>query len=753
MKKQPKQKINKDKIDKIDKKNIGPDSLAENRVDKQSQMGSVEYINRELSWLEFNERVLEEARDKSNPLMERLKFLAITSSNLDEFFMIRVASLKDLVNAGYREADPAGMTPVQQLTAISRRTHKMVQKQYSTYNRALIPALEREDIRIVKPDNLTTEQAEFVRNYYNSTVYPILTPLAVDAGRPFPLIGNRSINLCVRVEKPEQLTSESEDDDNLDPVHPDFAIIQIPSVIPRLLQLPDLPGSRSYILLEDIVRIHLSELFSGIEIISAGCFRIMRNADLDLEEEEAADLLKAIEKQLKMRQWGQVIRLEAEDDFDPVMLKLLKKLLPIDEEDVYEINGPLDLTMLFKLKAPENREDLYYLPYESQPSPMLSDDLFQSIRQHDVLLHHPYEQFEPVVELIREAAADPDVLAIKQTLYRVSGQSPIIASLAAAAEMGKQVMVLVELKARFDEENNINWARKLEKAGCHVIYGLVGLKTHSKITLIVRRDEDGIRRYVHLGTGNYNDITAGIYTDFGLLTCAENIGQDASAFFNMLSGYSEPHSWRRLVPAPYWLRPDTLRRIRQETMHARAGKKAQIIAKVNSLVDEELIHALYEASQAGVKIDLIVRGICCLRPGIAGMSENIRVRSIIGRFLEHSRIFYYYNDGQEDLFLASADWMPRNLDRRVEIMFPIEDEAVRTRIMQVLDIQLNDTNRSRLMQPDGSYIRVDRRGKVPLDCQIALCEEAVIAAGEDVSKLPERRFVPVEAENYEPDEI
>ena len=719
--------------------------------DKGNDVDS-KYINRELSWLEFNERVLEEARDKSNPLMERLKFLAITSSNLDEFFMIRVASLKDLVNAGYSEPDPAGLAPFEQLSAISDRTHKMVQKQYSTYNRALLPSLEKENIRILKPEELNNQQISFVNDYFISTVYPILTPLAVDAGRPFPLIGNKSLNLCIRVEKPELLTVEV-DNESEDALQPDFAIIQIPSVIPRLLLLPEEMDRTSYILLEDIVRMNLAELFNGVRIISTGCFRIMRNADLDLEEEEAADLLKAIEKQLKMRQWGQVIRLEAEDDFDPVMLELLKRLLPIDAADLYEINGPLDLTLLFKLKAPSTRDDLHYQKYEAQPSPLLDGDLFAAIRARDVLLHHPYEQFDPVVDLIRDAAQDPNVLAIKQTLYRVSGQSPIIASLADAAEMGKQVMVLVELKARFDEENNINWARKLEQAGCHVIYGLVGLKTHSKITLIVRRDEDGIRRYVHLGTGNYNDITAGIYTDFGLLTCAEGIGHDASAFFNMLSGYSEPLTWRKLVAAPYWLRPDTLRRIRQETRHALDGKPARIIAKVNSLVDEEIIGALYEASQAGVEIDLIVRGICCLRPGVPGLSESIRVRSIIGRFLEHSRIFYYHNDGQDDLFLASADWMPRNLDRRVEIMFPIEDEDVRARIMNVLKIQLADTDRSRIMQPDGSYLRVDRRGKVQLDCQIALCEEAIVAARLNDDKIQERRFIPVESDWYAPDEI
>jgi polyphosphate kinase len=710
----------------------------------------VMYINRELSWLEFNERVLEEARDKQNPLMERLKFLAITSSNLDEFFMIRVASLKDLVNVGYNEPDPAGLIPQQQLSAISVRTHRMVQKQYSTYNRTLLPVLSKNGIRILKPDQLNNQQRHFVSNYYNSTVFPILTPLAVDAGRPFPLIGNKSLNLCVRVEKPELLKeNDLTENEAQETSQPDFAIIQIPSVIPRLLTLPSDEERIDLIFLEDIVTMHLNELFSNVKIISSGCFRIMRNADLDIEEEDAADLLKAIEKQLKMRQWGQVIRLEAEESFDPEMLELLARLLPIEQEDVYMINGPLDLTFLFRLKALPQQFDLYYKNYEAQPSPQFDEeDLFACIRRRDILLHHPYEKFDYIVDLIRKAAADPDVLAIKQTLYRVSGQSPIIASLAEAAEQGKQVMVLVELKARFDEENNINWAKKLEKSGCHVIYGLVGLKTHSKITLIVRKDEDGIRRYVHLGTGNYNDITAGIYTDFGLLTCAENIGYDASAFFNMLSGYSEPVYWRKLIPAPLWLRKDTLKRIAQEAANARDGKKAKIIAKINSLVDEEVISALYEASQAGVKIDLIVRGICCLRPGVPGLSDNIRVRSIIGRFLEHSRIFYYFNNGSEDLFLSSADWMPRNLDRRVELSFPIDDPVIQKRIMSVLELQLADTNRSRIMMPDGRYQRVDRRGKTVIDCQIALCEEAMQAAGDSDHDWNSRRFIPVELSSW-----
>ena len=613
------------------------------------------YLNRELSWLEFNDRVLEEARDKQNPLLERLKYLAITCSNLDEFFMIRVASLKDLVNAGFDRPDPAGLNPQQQLAAISERTHQMVTRQYSTYNRALLPGLLKQEIKLLSPVDLNAEQRAFTEEYFRSTVFPILTPMAVDAARPFPLISNRTLNLCVRIEK----TGEGQE-----PAGPDFAIIQVPSVIPRLVQLPADSG-HEYILLEQVIRLYLDQLFSGVAIGPAGCFRIMRNADLDLDEEEAADLLKEIEKQLKMRQWGEVIRLEAEADFDETLLNWLINELDIDNQDIYQINGPLDLTFLNRLYLLADRSDLRYPVYEPQPSPLIGQpDIFAAIRQRDILLHHPYECFDPVIELVRSAAEDPEVLAIKQTLYRVSGNSPIVRHLAEAAERGKQVMVLVELKARFDEENNIHWARKLEQAGCHVIYGLVGLKTHSKITLVVRRDEDGIRRYVHLGTGNYNDQTARFYTDMGIMTCSESIGKDASAFFNMLSGYSAPQSWHKLIPAPFWLRRELERRIEQEMRLAAAGRPARMIIKTNALVDSALIDKLYQASAAGVRIDLIVRGICCLRPGVPGLSEQITVRSIIGRFLEHSRIFYFYNDGQEDLFLSSADWMPRNLDRR-----------------------------------------------------------------------------------------
>jgi polyphosphate kinase len=700
------------------------------------------YLNRELSWLEFNDRVLEEARDKQNPFLERLKFLAITCSNLDEFFMIRVASLKDLLNAGYDRPDPSGLNPQQQLQAISLRTHQMVARQYSTYNRALAPSLGKQSIQLIAAADLNEVQYAYIDAYFRSTVFPILTPMAIDAARPFPLISNKSLNLCVRIEADKNQETQAD-------AEPDFAIVQVPAVIPRLVALPvDASSSAShvFILLEQVIRLFLDQLFSGVKVGPAFCFRIMRNADLDLDEEEAADLLTEIEKQLKLRQWGEVIRLEAEDDFDPILLGKLISELDINEQDIYLINGPLDLTFLNRLYSLPGMDDLRYPEYKPQPSPLIEQaNLFAAIRQRDILLHHPYEQFDPVVELVRSAAIDPDVLAIKQTLYRVSGNSPIISYLAEAAERGKQVMVLVELKARFDEENNIHWARKLEQSGCHVIYGLVGLKTHSKITLVVRHDEDGIRRYVHLGTGNYNDQTARFYTDLGLMTCSESIGRDASAFFNMLSGYSSPQSWNKLTPAPFWLRRELEQRIDQEIRLARAGRQARIIIKTNSLVDPEMINRLYQASSAGVQIELLVRGICCLRPGVAGVSERITVRSIIGRFLEHSRIFYFYNDGQEDLFLSSADWMPRNLDRRVELMFPIEDPLLWQRVMKVIEVQLADTERTRLMLPDGSYVRVDRRGKPHMDCQMELCRLAVEAAQIKQELPADYRFEPADS--------
>ncbi len=698
------------------------------------------YINRELSWLDFNDRVLDEARDKENPLLERVKFLAITSSNLDEFFMIRVASLKDMTHAGYEGVDPAGMTAGEQLTAISEKTHTLVRKQYSTYNRVLYPELIKNGIRILSFKDLSGAQTKYLDHYFHQTVFPTLTPLAVDAGRPFPLISNRSLNICCLVQP---------GGDNPDQ-QPHLAVVQVPSVVARLVAVPS-EEHKDFVLLEDLVSRHLQELFRGSRILASGAFRIMRNADLDIEDEGAADLLKEIEKQVRMRQWGEVIRLEAEADLDDMLLDRLKSALKLNEDDLYLINGPLDLTFLFRLSGIPGFPHLRFEPYDPWVDEAIMADPFAAIRAGDRLLHHPYHAFDPVTELIRTAAKDPDVLAIKQTLYRVGGDSPIVKSLEEAAERGKQVLVLVELKARFDEENNIQWARRLEQAGCHVIYGLVGLKVHSKITLIVREEEDGIRRYVHLGTGNYNDQTARIYSDFSLFTCSESIGTDATEFFNMLSGYSAPLSWRRLIVAPYWLRREVTRLIEQEMRHAAEGKPARIVIKVNSLVDPEMISLLYRASQAGVDISLIVRGICCLRAGVPGLSDRISVRSIIGRFLEHSRVYLFHNDGQDDLFLASADLMERNLDRRVELFFPIEDPKAYDQVMSLLDLQLSDTNRTRIMDENGAYQSVDRRGKQRVDCQGELIGQVKKLGFEQLETKAEIRFTPAESEWEKPD--
>ena len=604
------------------------------------------YINRELSWVLFDKRVLGEARDKQNPLFERLKFLSITASNLDEFFMVRVASLKDMVNAGYEKKDIAGMTPLQQLEALNVATHSLVKEQYSIYNKTLLPLLLENGLRVIRRhEELTEEEGKFVDRFFEENVYPVLTPMAVDSSRPFPLIRNKSLNIGALVKKKN---GEGE---------LEFATVQVPSVLQRIVVLPEEEGKeKTVILLEEVIERNIQKLFLNYDIVCSYPFRIMRNADFSLDEDEAEDLLKEIEKQLKKRQWGQAIRLEVEDGIDKRLLAIIKAELSIGDGDIYRIDGPLDLTFLMKMYGLPGFDALKEQGYaKPQPVPQLPADcnIFEEISKGDILLHHPYETFAPVVDFIRQAARDKDVLAIKQTLYRVSGNSPIIAALAQAAENGKQVTVLVELKARFDEENNIVWAKMLEKAGCHVIYGLVGLKTHSKITLVVRQEEDGIRRYVHLGTGNYNDATAKLYTDVGLLTCAEPIGEDATAVFNMLSGYSEPLGWNKLSVAPLWLKDKFLYLINREKKNAEAGREGHIIAKVNSLCDKDIIEALYEAGAAGVKIELIIRGICCLKTGLPGIGRNITVRSIVGNFLEHSRIFYFANDGREEICMCS----------------------------------------------------------------------------------------------------
>lgn len=706
------------------------------------------FTNRELSWLEFNQRILGEARDRKNPLFERMKFLSITASNLDEFFMVRIASLKDMVNAGYQKKDIAGMTAQEQLRALNEKMQAFCEKQYTTYNRALLPKLSEEGLEIISFSELSEKEMDFLEEYFHKNIYPVLTPMAIDSSRPFPLIQNKTLNIAALIK--------SRNKDKKEKKEYDIATVQVPSVLPRVILLPQKDGPKRkcrVILLENVIEHYLDVLFLNHEIIYSAPYRIMRNADLSIDEDDAEDLLKEIEKSLKMRQWGEVIKFEYEERMDKRLVKYLKKQFKVHSCDMYAFNGPLDLTFLMKCYGIEGFEDLKEAPYIPQKNKKLRADknIFNQIRKGDVLLHHPYESFDPIVAFIKQAAEDENVLAIKQTLYRVSGHSPIIAALAQAAENGKQVTVLVELKARFDEENNINWARKLEKAGCHVIYGLVGLKTHCKIALVVRREADGIRRYVHLGTGNYNDSTAKLYTDTGMFTCRNAVGEDATAVFNMLSGYSEPANWNQLIVAPIWMKKRFLEMIARETQNAKEGKPARIIAKCNSLCDRKIILALYEASCAGVQIDLIVRGICCLVAGKPGVSENIRVRSIVGTFLEHARIFYFYNDGNEEVYMGSADWMPRNLDRRVEIVFPVEAPDLKEKAKHILDVQLRDTLKAHCLLEDGTYRKVDRRGKEAVEAQKTFCEEAIAAANESKEKVRKKRtfdplFSPQEAE-------
>lgn len=684
-----------------------------------------DYFNRELSWLEFNERVLGEAcNSNQNPIFERVKFLSIVSSNLDEFFMVRVASLFDQVLADFNEPDIAGFTPREQINLISTRAYRMISDQYNCYNRSIITGLKKAKISFLKPGDLNDKQKCFADEFYKNTVYPVLTPMVVDRSRPFPLVLNKSLNIALLLENKG------------DEEEPIFAMVQVPSVLERLVELPSSEGKKCFILLEDIIKMYIDTLFTGHDIITMACYRVTRNTDQGLDEEEAEDLLEAIQQYIKKRKWGMVIRLEIEHGMEPDLLEILIDELEAPRETVYEIKGPLDLTFLMKIHSLPEYDHLKYPVHRQQSVPEFwgREDIFEAISKRDILIHHPYHSFEPVLEFVRQAANDPKVLAIKQTLYRVSGNSPIVEALAQAAENGKQVTVLVELKARFDEQNNIIWAKRLEMAGCHVIYGLVGLKTHCKVLLVVRMEEDGIKRYVHLSTGNYNDITARFYTDIGLFTSNPYFGADASALFNMLSGYSRLNRMYKLDVAPMTLRDKFKRLIRQEAENARRRIKARIIVKLNSLVDEEIINELYDASNAGVEIDLLVRGICCLRPGIKGLSDKIRVKSIVGRYLEHSRIFYFYNDGDESVYLSSADWMGRNLDRRVEVLFPIEDKELVSRLKEMLKIYLKDSEKGKMLDMDGNYTKIDRRGKESFDCQNYFYNEAVKKAQDITSE-------------------
>ncbi|RNC28643.1 MAG: Polyphosphate kinase [Candidatus Dichloromethanomonas elyunquensis] len=668
------------------------------------------YINRELSWLDFNKRVLEEAFDKTNPLIERLKFLAITASNLDEFFMVRVAALKEQLEAGYNKPDPAGMTPEKQLDEISKEVHKLVKKQYSCLTKSILPALNKEGLFFVDFNDLNDEQKDYLYQRFTEIIFPVLTPMAIDKSRPFPLLANKSLNLAVKLKGTEEC----------------FAVVQVPSVLPRIMELPSNENGRLFIFLEDIIIAYIDTLFAGYSVKSVLPFCIIRNSDLDIDEEDTEDLLKEIERSVANRKWGSPVRLELIKDSDKDLREFLVEMLDIIEEEIYEVTGYLDLTVWMNFSSVDGLENLKHQPLVPQNPPFFQEkaDMFAVIRESDQLVHHPYESFDCVVEFIRQASEDPGVLAIKQTLYRVSGNSPIIQALIRAAGNGKQVTVLVELKARFEEAKNINWARTLERAGCHVIYGLVGLKIHCKAALVVRREEEGIRRYVHLSTGNYNDQTAKLYTDIGMFTARESFASDISALFNYLTGYTRIPTLKKIQVSPISLRQFLAKMIDNEIDMVQQGKEGRIIAKMNSLVDQDIIKLLYQASQAGVKIDLIIRGICCLRSGQAGLSENIRVISIVGRLLEHSRIFYFQNGGDSKIYLSSADWMPRNLDRRVEITFPIEQEDLKKRIIKILSITLSDTVKARLQKKDGRYFHLDRRGKERIESQLIFYEKA-----------------------------
>ncbi|HNV05476.1 MAG TPA: RNA degradosome polyphosphate kinase [Petrotogaceae bacterium] len=673
-------------------------------------MQSSLFINRELSWLEFNDRVLVEAFDKTNPLFEKLKFLSITASNLDEFFMIRVSGVMEQMEDNLDSVDSSGMTAAQQMKMISQRTHELVKKQYNCLFRSIIPSLEKEGITFLKMEQLDEEQKKFIYNYFKQNIFPVLTPMAVDQSRPFPLLLNKSLNLIVLLE-PDNTAEDKEL----------IAFVQVPSVLPRIVQLED-KKRNLFVYLEDIMEEYISDLFPGYVLKNVHTFRITRNSDLEIDEEEAKDFLIEIEKSIKRRKWGFPVRLEVEKDISGKLKHFLMKKLDLDDEDVYELSNPIDLTCWMKFVSLKGFEKLRYKPMQPvmQRDLTKNQNIFDVIKEKDVLVYHPFHTFDHVVEFVDKAAQDPNVLAIKQTLYRVSGDSPIVKALIKAAENGKQVTVIVELRARFDEENNIQWAKKLERSGCHVVYGLVGLKTHCKVILIVRREEDGIRRYVHMGTGNYNDSTAKIYTDTGLFTCKETYGSDVSSLFNVLTGYSKAPQWKKINVAPVGLREGFIELIENEINMVKQGKNGYMIAKVNAVVDEKIIEKLYEASCAGVKIDLIVRGICCLRPGLKGVSENIRVISIVGRLLEHSRIFYINNGGDPKVCMSSADWMPRNLDRRVETLFPVEQANLIEEVKKVLDIILSDTMKARIQKSDGTYSRIDKRGKEHIDSQAEL---------------------------------
>lgn len=660
------------------------------------------FFNRDLSWVEFNKRVLEEALDPELPLLDKIKFISIYSSNLDEFYMIRVSGLKEQIAANIAEPAIDGLTPIEQIQRIDKLLKPLNKKLYELWTKEIIPALRKNDIFLCNYDELSEEEKVKLTAYFKREIFPVLTPLAFDPGRPFPYISNLSLSIAIMVKKPN---GESH-----------FARVKVPSILPRLVEIekiiePNKPLNTNgafkarFVWLGDLIKANLDLLFPGMDIIEAHRFRITRDTDIEIQEDEADDLLRVIEENIRQRRFGSVVRLEVANVMPEFMLDTLMENLQIKREDVHVLGGPLgmsDVMGLYKLALHQLKEKPFYpvLPKAFEDE----EDIFSAIKQKDILLHHPYDSFKPVVDFIKQAARDPDVLAIKQTLYRVGLDSPIVRSLIEAAQLGKQVAVLVELKARFDEENNIYWARELEKVGVHVVYGLVGLKTHAKMTLVVRKEFEGVKRYVHLSTGNYNATTAKLYTDLGFFTCDEDICADVTDVFNYLTGYSKQKEFKKLFISPISMREKYLALIVREIENMKAGKKAKIIWKLNSLVDPIIISALYEASNCGVEIKLLVRGICCLVPGVENLSENIEVKSIVGRFLEHSRIFYFYNDGNEEIYLSSADMMQRNLDRRVEITFPIEDPALKQELIKtVIKYSLRDNVKSRNLNPDGTY--------------------------------------------------
>ncbi len=662
---------------------------------------SKHFINRELSWLEFNQRVLDEALDKSTPLLERLKFFCIASSNLDEFFEVRVAGLKQQIESDVVERSVDGLTATETFRAVTNRVRVMVEDQYRCWRKDLAPALEKAGIRFVRMRDLTAEDRKFIETFYHEEVRPVLTPLGIDPSHPFPQLLNKSLNMMVELE----IATGGKTDWRM-------AVVQIPRVVSRLVRLPGPDSRREYVFLGDLIGANLPDIFPGTKIKGWWRFRVTRNSELYIDEHDTANLISAVENELHNRKKGDAVRLELEKDCSPEIQKRLLEQLRLTEEDLYFINGPINPTRLMAIYEGDHSPELRDAPFMATVPPSLSggEDLFRAIRQRDILLHHPYESFDAVIQFLQQAAEDPNVLAIKQTLYRTGGDARVVGALMNAVRNGKQVTAVVELKARFDEQNNIEWARRLEEAGVHVVYGLVGYKIHCKMTLVVRRDDDGIRRYVHLSTGNYNASTAKIYTDVGLLTCKKDFGEDATNLFNLLTGICQYQGMRKFLVAPFELHSRMLALIKREAENAREGLPARIIAKMNSLVDEDVIKALYEASEAGVKIDLIVRGICCLRPQIKRLSENIRVRSVVDRYLEHPRIFYFENACQPQLFLGSADWMPRNFHRRVEVVFPVEDGNLRDRLMsEILTVPLDDNVKARVLRADGVYVHAPRK--------------------------------------------